>query len=649
MEWTSADATLSFDPTGAVLRSIELIGSPRPLLRSEEPLFDLALPLPQELPHRLSVTMSQAPTSIAMGLLQYVSLQSTRGEFPVACTLRVRPEPSGGFALQLTVENRSKFTIPQVVFPRLIGLLPTGPVEQETLHLGRSVKWPYPSMVVPDKAASFLDLHRRAYFVYGMQEWNLKWWRLGNHERGLSVYSRDLDVSLQGLYLEKAANGKSLTLAWAQYPHIAPGATWVSPEFVLMPHRGDWRVGAEPYKAHASKALPTVKSTKYLRESLGVRSLFFSTYLYDDEPNYRYRDLPRVAKDALDHGVRELNVWFAFDNYFELPFKLNARLGTVDDLKAALAECRRLGVNVAAFVSCRALKARTAPPDWFEVDERGNRRTQHYSYSLDFVPPFNPPYCNRDESAFVCPAAAGYREAMLNTCRELHALGFSSISYDQLFADRLCYGPHGHQPQSVLAPLYDLVRQVYAEGKSVDADASLSGEFFNDVSQTFQHYNWDWITGTSPLYEQEPFRYVFPRFRLGLLVDRGRRWLLEGFCRGMLVNFLPDNGEGLIGDDAAFSDLTKRLAAARKTYARFFEEGDYFGTEGVPHADGLISSLYRHDSQWLLILANVSDKGAHAAPHRALVSTAPAPATHFPPYSFTVFLWRDGAEQWVTV
>src|SRR5207245_450418 len=124
--------------------------------------------------------------------------------------------------------------------------------------------------------------------------------------------------------------------------------------------------------------------TKYLTKSLGVRSLFFSTYLYDDVPNYTFSQLPKIAQDALDHGIREINIWFAFEAYFEFPMKLNPKLGTVEELKPALAQCRMMGVNVVAFISCRSLKAVTAPQEWFEVDERGNRRTQHYSYSLGF-------------------------------------------------------------------------------------------------------------------------------------------------------------------------------------------------------------------------------------------------------------------------
>ena len=101
----------------------------------------------------------------------------------------------------------------------------------------------------------------------------------------------------------------------------------------------------------------------------------------------------------------------------------------------------------------------------------------------------------------------------------MQKLGFSSVCYDQLFADRLCYSAeHGHKPQDLLLPLYDLAKQALRDGQTIDPEATFSGEFFNDISQTFQHYNWDWITGDTSLDQLEPFRYVFPRFRLGILV-----------------------------------------------------------------------------------------------------------------------------------
>ncbi len=645
MELQSGDARLSIDPVDGALVELGLRGFHLPLLEGRAALFDIGLPLPDELPHRLRTPRGQRVNGIAKvgdeWRLRYDSLRSERGEFDVSTVLRIRPEPAGGFAMRLEVINHSPFIIPQILFPHLAGLTATGEPKHEELHLGRSTKQPHVWMQSPDGAAAFYDLYRRWYFIYGMQEWCMKWFRLGNPHRGVSVFSKDLGAPLQGLYVEREKKFPRLNISWAHYPHLGEGETWVSPEIIVRPHAGDWRVGIESYKAHASANLPTAKSTSYLRDSLGARSLYFSTYLYDNEPNFLYRDLPLVARDAKAHGLKELICWFLFDGYFELPMKLNPKLGTEAELKQAIAECRHIGVNVVPFVSCRSLKTRTAPAAWFETDEHGNRRTQAWSYSQDFIPTFNPPYCNRDESAFICPATSGYHHAFQSACAALRRMGFSSVCFDQFFADRLCYAKdHPHRPQELLMPLYAMAKQVLLEGQKIDPDASFSGEFYNDVSQTFQHYNWDWITGANSLDDLEPFRFVFPHFRLGLLVDRSKRWLLEGFTRGLFSNFLPEGGEGLIDTDSEFSALAKRLAEARRRYARFFEEGEYLGTNRVP-GQPEIAGLYRYDNEWLLIVANTSEREVSIDPRSLHRVSAEIEGTLLPPYEFRIFIWTN--------
>lgn len=645
MELQSGDARLFIDPVDGSLRELGLRGFHLPLLEGDSGLFDIALPLPDELPHRLRTPLGQRISGVEQRgdewHLRFNSLRSERGRFEVSAVLRIRPYPGGGFGLRLHVVNHTPYVIPQILFPHLAGLTATGEPKHEELHLGRSVKQPYVWMQTPDGAAAFYDLYRRWYFIYGMQEWCMKWFRLGNSHRGVSVFSDDLGAPLQGLYVEREKKAAKLTISWAHYPHIETGDSWVSPEIVVQPQAGDWRVGIEQYKAYASAHLPTAKPTHYLRDSLGARSLYFSTYLYDNEPNFLYRDLPVAARDAKAHGLKELICWFLFDSYFELPMTLNPKLGTESELKEAIAECREMGVNIVPFVSCRSLKTRTAPAGWFETDEHGNRRTQAWSYSLNFVPTFNPPYCNRDESAFICPATPEYQHAFRTGCAALHELGFSSICFDQLFADRLCYAKgHHHRPQDLLMPLYALGRQVLRDGQKIDPQASFSGEFYNDVSQTFQHYNWDWITGSNSLDDLEPFRFVFPHFRLGLLVDRSRRWLLEGFTRGLFLNFLPEGGEGLIDADAEFSNLVLRLAEARRRFSRFFEEGEYLGTNRVPGGQE-IAALYRNETEWLLIVANPTEREVRIEPrayHRVL---SEKDFMLVPPYEFRLFHWTD--------
>src|SRR5437660_935801 len=123
MDLTSGDATLLIDPQSGLLREArhQLVT----LLEGASGLFDLALPLADELPHRLSATgqdkVSSAVNAQGELRLQYDSLRSARDEFQVSCTPRIRPEAGSGFAMQLAVINHTSQIIPQVLFPYLEG------------------------------------------------------------------------------------------------------------------------------------------------------------------------------------------------------------------------------------------------------------------------------------------------------------------------------------------------------------------------------------------------------------------------------------------------------------------------------------------------------------------------------------------------
>src|SRR5258706_4906323 len=143
MELSADDARLTVDPKTGALRYIGLAGFQLTLLEGNAGLFDLALPLPDELPHRLRVTDRESiPTFTSDGgehRISYISLQSAHGTFDVACTLRIRPDEStGGFAVRLEIVNHTQQVIPQVLFPNLSGLKATRPAKQEALHLGRA-------------------------------------------------------------------------------------------------------------------------------------------------------------------------------------------------------------------------------------------------------------------------------------------------------------------------------------------------------------------------------------------------------------------------------------------------------------------------------------------------------------------------------
>lgn len=610
MKLTSSSSRLQIDDRTGFLTQLAL-AEPDITFQSggANGLFELALPLEDYATHRLRLDGSQKlPTITQRGhqiTMVYPALISDQGEYAVEATLRISSLQDGSYSLQLTLVNRTPYTIPQVSFPDLDGLAPTGAAEDETLWMGKGRLKPYVEMTVPDGQVSFYDLHRKRY--YGYQGFNLcmKWCDLGNSQQGLTLFSKDLGPDMQGLHVEKAAEVDRLRLTWVHYPYIEPGETWISSEFVIYPHRENWLEGARLYKAFIAPVLPPARPSKYLVDTMGVQTYWFPTETFDKELGLRYRDLPKLAEDALKHGVREISLWSWTNCYFEFPYRLNPLLGTEEELMEAVARCREMGVNLAPFVSVRGIRPWTGPEDWFEQDPQGYRRFQSWTYSRNFMPPFNPLYNESMVSAMACPASRGWGEAYVEGMRQLARWGFSSLGFDQIFPNSCFNKDHDHKPQQTGREFHRYLREAIAEGEKVDPDSTFSGEFSTEVTQTFQQYNWDWYSGGSgwPVEVFMPWRYVFPRFHLCMLVDRSLRWLLEAFTHGLSINFLPEAGHGLIGDDAEFSAKVQQLAAARRRYSRFFEAGEYYGS-ALLEGQYPVAALYEHQSEFLLILTN---------------------------------------------
>lgn len=74
--------------------------------------------------------------------------------------------------------------------------------------------------------------------------------------------------------------------------------------------------------------------------------------------HFRWKDLPRLARESRALGIRELNVWNGLEA-FKLPLQLQPLLGTKAEFVRAMRECRDLGVNVSLMMSIYTLDAKT--------------------------------------------------------------------------------------------------------------------------------------------------------------------------------------------------------------------------------------------------------------------------------------------------
>ncbi len=618
MEIRAGHSTIEIDKSRGALRRIsvgvppvEFIGTGFALAG----LCEIALPLKGYLSHRLradgsqSVLLSRGSGNSAV--IEYDEMRSSEGVFRLKIRSEIKGEEGGLFSLQMKIVNESKSVIPHVLFPNLSGLIPVTGADQTTLMCGRGSFKPYTELTAPDGAVSFVPYGQR-YFHYNLpykEPFCMKWYDLGEDRAGLTLFSKDLTSDIQGLFLEKTDQDRDiLRIGWAHYPHIAPGESWESPEFVLYPHRGTWQKGADIYREFTDEHLKPAPTTAYLKDTLGVRSVFMTEYygarISERKANFRFRDFPMLAEDALKYGVKEIVVWFWKNKFFELPLGILQELGTEEELREAVKKCRMMGVNVVAFVSSRGIKPEF-PEDWFEHSREGRKHCESHTHSPDFVPYFNPLYFEFATMAYICPASQGWQKAFRGELQEVNRLGFSSICFDQLISWRLCYNKtHTHRPQETPRYLYQIVKEAVEKGKKIDPEATFSGESFSDISQQFQHYNWDWVSGL----QHRPadfaaFRYVFPRFRVAFLVDGSLRWLHEAFVHGLWINFFPRHGAGYIGENKDFSREVQRLAHLKKEFSRFFELGDYLGRE-VLKGDIEIACAYRYRSELLIIAAN---------------------------------------------
>jgi hypothetical protein len=207
---------------------------------------------------------------------------------------------------------------------------------------------------------------------------------VGNHDDGIafSCFMAELDVELRLDAESQAAFGNSapqrwppdagadstVTLAWALFPFLQPGASFEGPPVVFrVLEGGGWRAAVECFRAGLEERLGTIPRRRtWLADAdawAAVCMLF-----NDGTVTHRVSDLPRLAADAAEAGISTLVLagWSCGGLDGGLPFyRLDPRLGTEAEFSAALNECRASGVRVVALAQVQQICAET---EWFRME-----------------------------------------------------------------------------------------------------------------------------------------------------------------------------------------------------------------------------------------------------------------------------------------
>ena len=132
---------------------------------------------------------------------------------------------------------------------------------------------------------------------------------------------------------------------------IQPGDSRALTPVALEAYEGGWQQGVDIYKAWAATWLKTaLPVAKWAREPHSWLQLHINSP--EDELRLKFVDLPKVAAECAQHGVKAIQLvgWnHGGQDQGNPSHEPDPRLGTFDELKAAIAQCQRLGVKIILF------------------------------------------------------------------------------------------------------------------------------------------------------------------------------------------------------------------------------------------------------------------------------------------------------------
>jgi hypothetical protein len=598
-------------------------------------LIDVACPLKKFGPFRLASRFSRGcefESNASAVTVRYSRLGGSRddvdwaGRVSAGVTIGAH-EDGRSLTFDAWVENHSPVLLPQILFPDFCGLLPLSGMERTWFRQGGV------------KMRPFLELNGAANFGVN-QFWRGTWWEFfepgngwwggtalgrwshfGSQEAGLGIFETGWHPAPEHAVLLRVPEDeprrarlcftRELTKCQQLDGHIrtrpgegaAPGKTWRSARFVVTPHAGSWPHGIATYRQHVRRQ-PCATLTPHVQEDLGFRTVFMYE-MQEFNPqrcHFRWKDLPRLARESRQLGIRELNVWNGLEA-FKLPLRLQPLLGTTAAFTRAVRQCRALGVNVSLMMSINTLDAKTG-----KRFGTGGQTDAGWSYHTEAVPAINPGYYTSHTGHGVDPSNRKWQAEVLRGARRLLKTAPFSICWDQYVA--------GQKDRSI----DDLARAIFESSRKNNPLATFSGESTGSLEAESQvlHYTWNWRSDVLLLFRSAhrlpdyaaPALSVWRAPRLNFNVEDDPVRILKGFADNFYLNFLIRRRNGVwgSGEFRAFPALRKllaQLARLRRRYRDFFTAGEVLG-EGLVREefDGIHTSGYRHENRLLLFIVD---------------------------------------------
>lgn len=361
---------------------------------------------------------------------------------------------------------------------------------------------------------------------------SMQWQDLYSLQGGLYLASYDRDMILTVLESQPNIGRKTLRLGIRKYVYIPPGRKWVSNEYVIGIHKGDWHWAADRYREWAETWIKKPKVPKWFEESDGFYGIGFN---FDEKRRYRFKDIPKILEDAFSIGLNHVQFWGQMSGprksccyrfYYPDP-----RLGDENELATSIKKVKEKGGHIGFYFNIQAfdpnlpnlpegLRELIPPnipvPKWEELKKSAQL---HFDGSYIRQYPSKPEF--GDGFRIMCLCGNEWRSYLMYWIVEKYVkeYGVDSIYVDQTFSPPIhyCFNfDHGHKHHGETVKCrVGFIKELRETLKKIDQDIVIIIEGNGDsVGQYADGFLYTSFSSQTKFPKPEIFYYTFPYFNI---------------------------------------------------------------------------------------------------------------------------------------
>ncbi len=403
------------------------------------------------------------------------------------------------------------------------------------------------------------------------------------------------------------------------FPFVPSGQTMELARIVLSPFQGDWHQGADVYRRWRETWFHRPVTPAWAEAVNSWQQIQINSA--EDDLRTPYRDLPRRAAQAAKYGINAIQLvgWNNGGQDRGNPsHNTDPRLGTHDELKAAIAKIQAMGVHVILFnkytwADTSTEAYRNGLSEHMAHDPNGVIYVYHgYQYQT----PEQLADMNTRRLAVACTPDPFWQNLSVREFRKSIDLGASGILYDEVggsYGGGYCFFHKNGQlvAESIAAGDSMLGQRFQDVIKSTVGQKNflMSGEAPSDLLSRYYSLGYFRISaGHIPL-----VRYTDPWLPMMIAVTGfdDREMINEALRYRYILSYEPFNFKGNLDDFPLTLKYGLQMDALRRRYHDYVWDGEFRDNQGAAVRVGDagypdFSVFRRADGKRAVVVINVS-------------------------------------------